>query len=99
VVPDAHVELFRDMSSKVSLHLFNTVLQVVEAVRRSGLRADGINIFVSEVEAAGQDVFPQVSMSCLVTRAMASLWTPKPGETQDRRRKNSTNARLPSEQL
>jgi histidine triad (HIT) family protein len=57
VVPNAHAELLRDMRPDVRYELFHIALEVGEALRRSGLRVDGLNFFVAEGEAAGQDVF------------------------------------------
>jgi histidine triad (HIT) family protein len=61
VVPNAHAELLRDMPPDVRYELFHIALEVGEALRRSGLRVEGLNFFVA------------ISTSCLGTQAMALL--------------------------
>lgn len=57
VIPNAHAALLRDVDPEARDHVFHWALKVAEAIRRSRLRADGINLFVAEGEAAGQEVF------------------------------------------
>ena len=39
------------------MHLFRIAQRMAAAVRGSGLRCEGINLFLADGEAAGQDVF------------------------------------------
>jgi diadenosine tetraphosphate (Ap4A) HIT family hydrolase len=57
VVPWAHAASLAELPSKAGGHLFGVAMRVAAAVRASGLRADGVNLFLADGEAAGQEVF------------------------------------------
>lgn len=58
VIPDAHVEVSQDLPDATAERLFHVGRQLARALRSAdGIRADGINLFVADGEAAGQDVF------------------------------------------
>jgi len=57
VVPRVHATYLADLPSAVGKALFETTLLLADAVRRSGLRVEGINLFLADGEAAGQEVF------------------------------------------
>jgi len=57
VVPTAHAANLAALPPEDGAELFRTAQQLAEALRRSDLRCDGVNFFLADGEAAGQDVF------------------------------------------
>jgi len=57
VIPLAHTPYLADLESTLGGHLFSVAQRLAAGIRRSGLRADGINFFLADGEAAGQEVF------------------------------------------
>lgn len=56
VVPLEHVARFADVAPAIVAHLFGVAQRLAGAIRRSGLRADGINLLLADGAAAGQEV-------------------------------------------
>jgi histidine triad (HIT) family protein len=57
VIPFAHAPYLTDLEPTLGGHLFSVAQRLAAGIRRSGLRADGINFFLADGEAAGQEVF------------------------------------------
>ena len=57
LVPRAHATNMADLDEETGAHVFRVALRMQQAVRRSGVRCEGINLFVADGEAAFQDVF------------------------------------------
>jgi histidine triad (HIT) family protein len=57
VVPRAHACHLADMDSETGGHLFRVGMRLATAVRRSGVHCEGVDIFLADGEAAGQEVF------------------------------------------
>jgi histidine triad (HIT) family protein len=57
VIPRKHFTYLSDMDEETGAHLFRVAMRVQEAIRRSGPRCEGINLFLADGEAAGQEVF------------------------------------------
>lgn len=57
VVPRTHAPLVRELDESLSASLWGTALRMAEALRGSGLRCEGVNFFLADGEAAGQEVF------------------------------------------
>ena len=58
VVPNQHVVLSYDLPDAAADRIFSIARQAARALRDgSVVRADGVNLFVADGEAAGQDVF------------------------------------------
>ena len=57
VIPKAHVPYMKDMDEETGAHLFRVAMRVEKAIRDSGLRCEGINLFLADGEAAGQEIF------------------------------------------
>ena len=57
VVPVRHATFLADVPPDVAAHLLRVGRQVAAAVRASGVRAEGVNLFLADGEAAGQEVF------------------------------------------
>jgi histidine triad (HIT) family protein len=57
VVPLKHFASLSDMGEETGAHLFRMAMRLQEAIRSSGIRCEGINLFLADGEAAGQEVF------------------------------------------
>jgi histidine triad (HIT) family protein len=57
VVPNQHARGLSDLSAETGAHLFRTAQLMAAALRKSGLRCEGINLFLADGEAAMQEVF------------------------------------------
>jgi histidine triad (HIT) family protein len=57
VIPRVHVANLADLDPDTGGHLFRVGMKLAAALRRSALRCEGINFFLADGEAAGQDVF------------------------------------------
>src|SRR4051812_6695430 len=57
VVPLKHIANLSDMDEETGAHLFRVAMRLQEAIRRSGIKCEGINLFLADGEAAGQEVF------------------------------------------
>ena len=58
VVPNEHVVLSHDLPDATADRIFSIARQAARALREGDVvRADGVNLFVADGEAAGQDVF------------------------------------------
>ena len=55
LVPKVHAESMGEMEVSTGSHLFGVSMRIAEAIRLS-LGAEGINLFVADGEAAGQEV-------------------------------------------
>ncbi len=57
VLPKKHFTYMGDMDDSTGAHLFTATRRVEQAIRKSGVRCEGINLHLADGEAAGQDVF------------------------------------------
>ncbi|MEX2238821.1 MAG: HIT domain-containing protein [Dehalococcoidia bacterium] len=57
IIPTAHATYLADMPTETGNRLFATGMKITAAVRASGLRCEGVNLFLADGEAAGQEVF------------------------------------------
>lgn len=57
VVPLVHATALADLPVADGHAVFEAARRLAGAIRRSGLRAEGINLFLADGEAAGQEVF------------------------------------------
>jgi len=57
VIPKAHAGCMLELNKETGAHLFRTTMRIAEAVRESGVRCEGINLWVADGEAAFQDIF------------------------------------------
>lgn len=56
IVPRAHAALLADLDPEVGSHLFRVGMQIAAALRCAPLRCEGINLFLADGAAAGQEV-------------------------------------------
>lgn len=57
VVPSRHVATLAELDDETGARLFNVAVRLQRAIRESGVRCEGVNVFLSDGESAGQDVF------------------------------------------
>jgi histidine triad (HIT) family protein len=57
VVPNSHGAYLADIDEETAAHVMRIGHRMVAAARSSGLRCEGVNLFLADGEAAMQDVF------------------------------------------
>jgi diadenosine tetraphosphate (Ap4A) HIT family hydrolase len=57
VVPRAHAVGLADLAADTGAHLFRVAQRLAAGLRRSGVRCDGVNLFLADGEVAFQEVF------------------------------------------
>ncbi|QES57149.1 HIT family protein [Streptomyces venezuelae] len=57
VIPKAHAVGLEDLPEDVGVHVWTVAHRLGRALRRSGLRCEGVNLFLADGEAAFQEVF------------------------------------------
>lgn len=57
VIPLVHAASLSDLDPEAGAHLFRVGQRVAQALRQSGLRCEGVNFFLADGVAAGQEVF------------------------------------------
>ena len=57
IVPKRHAPFLADLDEATGARMFTVAMRLAQAVRASGLRCEGINLFLADGEAAFQEVF------------------------------------------
>ena len=57
VIPKAHAAQLSELDPETGGHMFKAAMRLAEALRRSGVKCEGINVVLADGEAASQDVF------------------------------------------
>jgi histidine triad (HIT) family protein len=57
VIPKLHAACLADLDEETGAHLFRVTMRLAQAIRQSGLRCEGINVFLADGKAAFQSVF------------------------------------------
>lgn len=57
VISKKHIPFLSDLDEETGSHLFKITLQMAKALRHSGVRSEGVNLFLADGEAAFQEVF------------------------------------------
>ena len=57
LVSRRHAPYMADLDEETGAHTFRIAMRMQQAIRRSGVRCEGVNLFVADGEAAFQDVF------------------------------------------
>lgn len=57
VIPRAHATYLADLEPEDGAQMFRVGQQAAASLRSSGLRCEGVNFFLADGEAAGQDVW------------------------------------------
>ena len=57
VIPTCHASSLAELDEESGSHMFRTAQRLAQALRASGLKCEGVNFFLADGEAAGQEVF------------------------------------------
>jgi histidine triad (HIT) family protein len=57
VIPIVHAAGLSDLEPEVGSRIFKVAMKIATAMRKSGLKCEGINLFLADGEAAFQEVF------------------------------------------
>lgn len=57
IVPTYHAPSLAELDEESGAHMFRMAQRLAQALRNSGLKCEGINLFLADGEAAGQEVF------------------------------------------
>jgi len=57
IIPKQHAEYLADIDEATGMQLFAVAMRLQKALRESGEHCEGINLFLADGEAAGQEVF------------------------------------------
>jgi histidine triad (HIT) family protein len=57
VIPNEHAEYLAELPPATGGRMFEVGQRMAAALRRTGLRCNGINFFLADGEAAGQEIF------------------------------------------
>lgn len=57
IIPKRHMPYLADMDEVTGVHLFRVTMRIARALRQSGVRCEGVNLFLADGEAAFQEVF------------------------------------------
>ncbi|MBN1410106.1 MAG: HIT family protein [Spirochaetales bacterium] len=57
VIPNKHISSVLELDEETSCRMMQTAIKITGALKKSDIKAEGINLFFSEGEAAFQEVF------------------------------------------
>ena len=57
IIPKIHATQLSELSEETGAHMFKIAMRIAEALRQSGTKCEGINLFLADGEAAFQDIF------------------------------------------
>jgi histidine triad (HIT) family protein len=57
VIPKTHATYVAELEARIGGEIFQLAMRVAEGQRHSGLRCEGVNLFLADGVAAGQEVF------------------------------------------
>jgi len=57
VVPTRHASFLEELDEEAGARMFVTAQRIARALKYSGLKCEGINFFLADGQAAGQEVF------------------------------------------
>ncbi len=57
VIPKTHAAQLSELNPAIGSHMFKVAMRIAKALRRSGIKCEGINLLLSDGEAASQEIF------------------------------------------
>lgn len=57
IVPRVHAACLAELDAETGAHLFRVAMDLSRAVRQSAVHCEGVNLFLADGQAAGQEVF------------------------------------------
>jgi histidine triad (HIT) family protein len=56
VIPTRHASLLAELDEASGAHMFSVAQRIAQALKSSGLRCEGVNLYLADGAAAGQEV-------------------------------------------
>jgi histidine triad (HIT) family protein len=56
ISPKKHIEFISELDEELGAHIFKIAMKLDNALRKSGLKCEGINVFLADGEVAGQEI-------------------------------------------
>jgi histidine triad (HIT) family protein len=57
IIPKAHAAGLSNLDEETGGHMFKVAMRVADGIRKSGVRCEGVNLLLSDGEAAFQEIF------------------------------------------
>ena len=57
IIPKSHARYLADLNEETGRHMWSITQRTAAAIRKSGVRCEGINLFLADGEAAYQEIF------------------------------------------
>ncbi len=57
LIPTYHAPSLAELDEESGIHMFRTAQRIANALRSSGIKCEGVNFFLADGSAAGQEVF------------------------------------------
>ena len=57
IIPKVHASGLSDLDEETGVHLFKVGMRIAGAVKRSGVKCEGVNLLLSDGRAAFQEIF------------------------------------------
>ena len=57
VIPNRHAAFLADLDENIGAHMFRVAQRLARGLRASGVRCEGVNLFLADGQAAMQEVF------------------------------------------
>ncbi len=57
IIPKTHATYLSDLDEEIGSHMFKIAMRVSQALRESGVKCEGIDLFLADGEVAGQEIF------------------------------------------
>jgi len=56
ISPKKHIEFISELDEELGAHIFKVAMELANALRKSGLKCEGVNILLADGEVAGQEI-------------------------------------------
>jgi histidine triad (HIT) family protein len=56
ISPKRHIESISELDEELGSHMFKTAIKMADALRKSGLKCEGVNVFLADGKTAGQEI-------------------------------------------
>lgn len=57
IIPKTHASRLSELNPETGGHMFKTAMRIAQAIKRSTIKCEGINLFLADGEAAFQEIF------------------------------------------
>ena len=57
IIPNKHATYLEDLNPDIGSHIFKVAQRLSKSVRKSNVKSEGIDLFLADGEAAGQEVY------------------------------------------